>query len=54
MPKPKKGEKPYAKRPRLWQKVEDNPNSHYLTREPRRIGIVGAGAAGCIYLKTLA
>lgn len=33
--------------------MKSHPNKHWLTREPKKIGIIGAGAAGIIYGKTL-
>ena len=53
VPGPKRKQLPYEKRPKLYDDIKNHPNKHYVTREPKKIGIIGAGCAGIIYGKTL-
>ena len=50
-PERKKEGEPYQFLPRAGR--ADNPNKHFLTQVPIRIGIIGGGISGCITAKTL-
>jgi hypothetical protein len=54
VPGPTAGAIPYEVRPKLYTGgIENHPNKHVVTREPKRVAVIGAGIAGCSMLKEL-
>ena len=43
---PEEGTEPYQLRGKI-EDISSHPNSHFITRTPKKICIIGAGISGC-------